>query len=338
MSCVIVTGGAGFIGSHTVVELIESGFTPVIVDDFRNSEPFVIDRLAQITGKNIIFYPTDCSDQKTVDEVFKKHQPSGVIHFAANKAVGESVANPLKYYHNNIGSLVSVLELCKKYQVNQFVFSSSCTVYGEPDHVPVTEQSPMKAATSPYGYTKQVCEKICEDYALSHQGAKMILLRYFNPIGAHPSGLIGELPIGVPSNLVPFITQTVVGLRSELTVFGKGYPTFDGTCIRDYIHVLDLAKSHVVALQKMGEQKERVEIYNVGTGVGSSVLEVITSFEKATGQKVKYKIGNKRDGDAAKIYANNEKCVKQLGWAPKFTLEDALKHAWNWQTKLQSVT
>lgn len=332
---IIVTGGAGFIGSHTVVQLYLAGFIPVIIDDFRNSEPFIIQRLEQITGEKIIIHQCDCSNSSSLNEIFETYHPFGVIHFAAYKAVGESVKEPLKYYTNNIHSLVSILETCKKYDVKNIVFSSSCTVYGEPDQIPVTEETPIKDATSPYGFTKQVGERICEDFSNAHHDFNIILLRYFNPIGAHPSSLIGELPIGIPNNLVPFITQTAAGLREKLTVFGDSYPTQDGTCIRDYIHVVDLADAHVDALKAFGVLKNNLNIYNVGTGVGSSVLDVIKAFEKATNVAVNYEIGPKRAGDAEKIFADNTKIVRELKWKSNFSLEDSMAHAWNWQKSLK---
>jgi UDP-glucose 4-epimerase len=332
---IIVTGGAGFIGSHTVVQLFSAGFIPVIVDDFRNSESFIIERLEKITGQSIIVHNCDCSNEGMLSEIFNIYKPYGVIHFAAYKAVGESVKEPLKYYQNNIGSLLNVLNVCKKLGVFNVVFSSSCTVYGEPDKIPVTEDTPTKEATSPYGFTKQVCERICSDFVIAEPNFKIILLRYFNPIGAHPSALIGELPIGVPNNLVPFITQTVQGLRDQLTVFGNTYPTKDGTCIRDYIHVVDLAEAHVCALKKIETITSSCEVYNVGTGIGSTVLEVVHAFEKRNTIKVNYVIGPKREGDAVQIYAENSKIIRELDWTPKFSLEDAVEHAWKWQITLK---
>lgn len=331
---IIVTGGAGFIGSHTVVSLIESGFKPIIIDDFRNSERFILDRLEEITQTSIIAYDFDCSDENKMNQVVIEHQPIGLIHFAADKAVGESVHDPLKYYSNNFQSLVTILKVCLDQGVENVVFSSSCTVYGEPDEVPVNEQTPMGHTSSPYGYTKQVCERICVDTVNASEKLKVTLLRYFNPIGAHPSGLIGELPIGVPNNLVPYVTQTAAGIRKELTVFGDDYPTPDGTCIRDYIHVCDLADAHVSALKGMEEKSDRLMIYNVGTGLGSSVLDIVHTFTEVNDVKVNYKIGSRREGDAAQVYADNTKIVDQLGWKPKFRLSDALKHAWYWQSTL----
>lgn len=329
---IIVTGGAGFIGSHTVVELINSGFEPIIIDDFRNSKPFILDRIQEIVNTNIISYNFDCADTAKLQEVFDKHKPVGVIHFAADKAVGESVANPLKYYSNNLGSLSSILEICIENKVNNIVFSSSCTVYGEPEENPVIESTPWGITASPYGYTKQVCERICSDTAYAHKDLNITLLRYFNPIGAHESGLIGELPIGAPNNLVPYITQTAAGIREQLTVHGDDYDTKDGTCIRDYIHVVDLANAHVKAIEKA--DKENVSIFNVGTGVGSTVLDVINSFEKVNGVNLNYKMGPRREGDAVSVFANNDKVVNELNWQPRFTLDHAMKDAWNWQQKL----
>lgn len=329
---IIVTGGAGFIGSHTVVALIENGYKPIIIDDFRNSERFILDRLKQITGEEIVSYEFDCSDQIKLREVFSNHPITGVIHFAADKAVGESVNNPLKYYENNVQSLVSLLKLSIEFSVSNFVFSSSCTVYGDPEVVPVDEKVAIGDTPSPYGFTKQVCERICRDTLQAEPSMSMTLLRYFNPIGAHPSGLIGELPIGVPNNLVPYVTQTAAGERKELVIFGDDYATEDGTCVRDYIHVCDLADAHVSAITK--QEKGLVKVYNVGTGIGSSVLEVVNTFEKINRVEVSYKIGERRAGDAAKVYADNQKITTELGWRSKYSLGDALSHAWNWQKKL----
>lgn len=330
---IVVTGGAGFIGSHTVVSLIENGYNPIIIDDFRNSESFILDRLEKITNKKITAYNFDCARQDLLREVFSKEPISGVIHFAADKAVGESVAEPLKYYENNIQSLVSMLKVSIEFGVKEFVFSSSCTVYGEPDKVPVNESAPIKHTSSPYGYTKQVCERICQDTAYANQMMSITLLRYFNPIGAHPSGLIGELPLGVPNNLVPYVTQTASGIRKQLTIFGNDYPTSDGTCIRDYIHVCDLADAHVAAL--FGTSKPGLtNVYNVGTGLGSTVMEVVTTFEDINDVEVPYTIGQRREGDAIRVFADNSKIVRELNWRPKYLLADALKHAWNWQNRL----
>ena len=331
---VLVTGGAGFIGSHTVVALIENGFNPIIVDDFRNSEKFIIARLEKICKEKLVTYDIDCSDYELMEAVFLKEKPQGVIHFAADKSVNESVKDPLKYYHNNIGSLITILKLISNYPVKSFVFSSSCTVYGEPDSILVTETSAIKPAFSPYGYTKQVCEKLLNDFHHSNKGYSIVLLRYFNPIGAHPSGLIGELPIGTPNNLVPYITQTAAGIREKITVFGDTYDTPDGTCIRDYIHVCDLAESHVLALNYADKHLENLVTLNVGTGQGNSVLDVVKTFEKVNELSLNYEIGPKRAGDAPAVYADNSKIKNVLEWQPKFNLEDALAHAWQWQQTL----
>ena len=331
---VLVTGGAGFIGSHTVVELIKNGFEPIIIDDFRNSEKQVVKQLEKLCNKKIISYNLDCCNYSLMEEVFQKEKPEAVIHFAADKSVNESVNSPLKYYENNIGSLVVLLKLIAKYPVKSFVFSSSCTVYGNPDKVPVNEQSPIKKAFSPYGFSKQVCEQCLNDFYASSSNNSIILLRYFNPIGAHPSGLIGELPIGVPNNLIPYITQTAAGIRKKVVVFGDTYETIDGTCLRDYIHVCDLAQSHVLALKYALKKPGSIDTFNVGTGKGNSVLEVIKSFEKINRLTLNYEIGPKRAGDASVVYADNSYIKKKLNWSPKFSLEDALLHAWKWQQTL----
>jgi len=335
---VLVTGGLGFIGSHTVVELQNQGFEVVIVDDLSNSSLAVLDGISKITGKTPAFEKLDLREKSKVQDFFKRHADiSGVIHFAAFKAVGESVENPLSYYENNICTLVYLLqELQKKPQAN-LIFSSSCTVYGQAEKMPITEDAPVQQAMSPYGNTKQIGEEIISDVT-KVSGINAILLRYFNPIGAHPSAEIGELPIGIPQNLVPFITQTAIGLRKELSVFGDDYPTPDGTCIRDYIHVVDLAKAHVVALQRLIEKKnaEKIETFNVGTGTGSSVLEVIQTFEKVSNQKLPYKIVGRREGDITVAYANTDKANTVLGWKSKSTLEEALASAWKWEQKIRS--
>lgn len=335
---VLVTGGLGFIGSHTVVELQNQGFEVVIVDDLSNSSLAVLDGISKITGITPAFEKLDLREKSRVQDFFKRHiDISGVIHFAASKAVGESVENPLLYYENNICSLVYLLqELQKKEQAN-FIFSSSCTVYGQAEKMPITEDAPVQQAMSPYGNTKRIGEEIVSDVT-KVSGINAILLRYFNPIGAHPSAEIGELPIGIPQNLVPFITQTGIGLRKELSVFGNDYPTPDGTCIRDYIHVVDLAKAHVVALQRLIQKKNaaKVETFNVGTGTGSSVLEVIQTFEKVSGQKLPYKIVGRREGDITEAYANTDKANTVLGWKSKSTLEEALASAWKWEQKIRS--
>jgi len=331
---VLVTGGAGFIGSHTVVDLIENGITPIIVDDFRNSEKFVLKQLEKLCVTKIVSYNIDCCNYEQMEAIFSSEKPDGVIHFAADKSVNESVENPLKYYQNNIGSLVTLLRLIEKHPVKSFVFSSSCTVYGNPDRVPVTELSPIKKAFSPYGFSKQVCEQCLVDFHNSNPKNSIILLRYFNPIGAHPSSLIGELPIGVPNNLIPFITQTAAGVREKVVVFGASYNTNDGTCVRDYIHVCDLAKSHVLALNYALKNPNNIDTFNVGTGKGDSVLEVIKSFEKTNSLTLNYEIGQKRAGDAPVVYADNSYIKKKLNWSPKYSLEDALLHSWNWQQTL----
>lgn len=335
---VLVTGGLGFIGSHTVVELQNQGFDVVIVDDLSNSSLTVLDGISKITGKIPAFEKMDLREKDKVQDFFKRHTDiSGVIHFAASKAVGESVENPLLYYENNICSLVYLLqELQKKEQAN-FIFSSSCTVYGQAEKMPITEDAPVQQAMSPYGNTKQIGEEIVSDVT-KVSGVNAILLRYFNPIGAHPSAEIGELPIGVPQNLVPFITQTGIGLRKELSVFGNDYPTPDGTCIRDYIHVVDLAKAHVVALQRLTQKRNaaKVETFNVGTGTGSSVLEVIQTFEKVSGHKLPYKIVGRREGDITEAYANTDKANTVLGWKSISTLDEALASAWKWEQKIRS--
>lgn len=334
---IIVTGGAGYIGSHTVVALVESGFEPVIIDDFSNAERQVHERLESITGKSLTLHEGDCNDMNFMSGVIEKEgNIKGVIHFAAFKAVGESVQKPLAYYQNNIGSLLVLLKLMEKYNIDNFVFSSSCTVYGQPDQLPVTETTAKKPAESPYGNTKQICEEIIEDYVKSTTQFKAVSLRYFNPIGAHSSSLIGELPLGVPGNLVPFVTQTAAGLRPEIVVFGDDYNTPDGTCIRDYIHVVDLAKAHVKAIAyiQKSSQAKLYDIFNLGTGKGNSVLEVIKTFEKVTGEKLNYKIGPRRSGDVEQVYASVDKSNDLLGWTAGLDLGQALKDAWNWQKTL----
>ncbi len=334
---ILVTGGAGYIGSHTVVELVEAGYEPVIIDNFSNSKESVLDGIAAILGRSVPCHQIDCNDAAALRNVFQQEgNIVGVIHFAAYKAVGESVGQPLKYYHNNVGSLVTLLQVMEEFKVTNLVFSSSCTVYGIPETLPVTEQTPVQKANSPYGNTKKVCEEILTDLAISGSSIKSIALRYFNPIGAHPSAKIGELPLGVPSNLVPFITQTAAGIREELTVFGNDYDTPDGTNIRDYVHVVDLAKAHVTAVARMLEGKVAdIEFFNVGTGRGNTVLEAIHAFEKATGVKLNYKIGPRRAGDVPKIYADVTKATEVLGFKTSSTLEETMKSAWDWQLSLQ---
>ncbi|WP_435134601.1 UDP-glucose 4-epimerase GalE [Formosa sp. A9] len=338
MSKVLVTGGLGFIGSHTVVELQNEGFEVVIIDNLSNSSIKVLDGITAITGKKPIFEELDLRDKAGVQQFFKTHNDvKGVIHFAASKAVGESVENPLLYYENNINTLVYVLQELDKLKDANFIFSSSCTVYGQADELPITENAPVKPAESPYGNTKQIGEEIIKDSCRVIPHLKAIALRYFNPIGAHETALIGELPIGVPQNLVPFITQTAVGLREQLSVFGDDYPTVDGTCIRDYIHVVDLAKAHVVALQRLlGNKNEtNYEVFNLGTGTGSSVLEVIKSFERVSGETLNYKIAPRRAGDVIAAYAQTDKANDVLGWKSELSLDDAMRSAWKWEQSIR---
>lgn len=334
MNKIIVTGGAGFIGSHTVVELTEAGYEPIIVDNFSNSDPSVLDGLREILERSVKYYEGDCTDRTFMRNVFKIENPDGVIHFAALKAVGESVRQPLQYYHNNIGSLVTLLDTMRQFNCRNLVFSSSCTVYGTPDKLPVTEEAPVKTAESPYGYTKQVSERIIEDTVKSGDFLSAIALRYFNPIGAHPSAKIGELPIGIPNNLVPFVTQTAAGLRDALVVFGNDYNTPDGSNIRDYIHVVDLAKAHVKTLEYLDKHEQLYDFVNVGTGKGNSVLEVVEAFQKVTGVPLKFRIGERRAGDVEQVYASVEKSAAMLGWQAELTMEQALEDAWRWQKAL----
>jgi UDP-glucose 4-epimerase len=334
---ILVTGGAGYIGSHTTLELIKSGFEPIIIDDFRNSKPFILDKLEALSGQKIASYNIDCNDSTAMEQVFKDHSDIyGVIHFAAYKAVNESVEHPLMYYKNNVGSLVVLLELLEKYKVSNFVFSSSCTVYGEPKNPVVTEETASQIAASPYGDTKMTCEKIVNYTVDSSKQLKSVLLRYFNPIGAHSSGELGELPQGVPNNLLPYLTQTANGIREILTINGDDYKnTVDGTCVRDYIHVVDLAKAHVKSLEWLTSKNEPiVEVFNLGTGTGSSILEVINTFEEVTKVKVNYKIGPRREGDVEQIYANVDKANKVLNWVCEYNLADALEHSWKWEQNI----
>ncbi len=332
---ILVTGGAGFIGSHTVVSLVEAGFNPVIVDDFSNSEPSVLAGLKNILGRNISCHTLDCNNYPAMRQIMREEKIEGVIHFAAFKAVGESMQEPLAYYRNNLGSLITLLDVMLAEGITNLIFSSSCTIYGEPDSTPVTEQTPVKPATSVYGNTKQMGEEILQDVAAA-KPLKCISLRYFNPIGAHPSAQIGELPRGVPSNLVPFVTQTAAGLRKSLTIFGGDYPTADGTCVRDYIHVMDLADAHVAALRyAIKETKPNLyEAFNLGTGQGVTVLELVKTFEKITGKALPYSIGPPRPGDVISVFADVTKANQQLGWATKRTMHDALEDAWRWQKHL----
>ena len=337
---ILVTGGTGFIGSHTTVELQQAGYRVVIVDNLSNSKAEVIDGIENITGIRPAFEQVDCCDLSALKNVFRKYSNiQGIIHFAASKAVGESVEKPLLYYRNNITSLLNLLELMPEYGVKGIIFSSSCTVYGQPskENLPVTEKAPIQKALSPYGNTKQINEEIIQDYIHSGADIKAVILRYFNPIGAHPSALIGELPNGVPMNLIPFVTQTAIGIREQLKVFGNDYDTPDGTCIRDYIYVVDLAKAHVKAMERVLDNPDTdpVEVFNVGTGTGLSTLEVVEGFEKATGVKLNWTYAPRREGDIEKVWGNVEKANKVLGWKAEANIEDVLRSAWKWQLKLR---
>lgn len=337
---ILVTGGTGYIGSHTAVELQQAGYDVVIIDNLSNSNRDVIDGIERITGIRPSFVEADCTDINALRKLFEAHKGiRGIINFAASKAVGESIEKPLLYYRNNLNTLMNLLELMPENGVEGIVFSSSCTVYGEPDENPVTENSPIKEATSPYGNTKQISEEIIRDYVRSGAGIKSVILRYFNPVGAHPSAEIGELPNGVPQNLVPYLTQTAIGIRKELSVFGDDYSTPDGSCIRDFINVVDLAKAHVVAVERMlsGRSQEDVEIFNLGTGVGLSVKELIAAFERATGVKVPHKIVGRRAGDIEKVWANPERANKILGWKATATIDDTMRSAWAWQLHLHDL-
>ncbi|MBC7846303.1 MAG: UDP-glucose 4-epimerase GalE [Flavobacterium sp.] len=334
---IVVSGGLGYIGSHTVVELLNEGFEVIIIDDLSNSSVTVLDGIMRITKKTPIFENFDLREKNKVQQFFKKYYDvAGFIHFAASKAVGESVQKPLLYYENNLASLIYILQELQEKLVANFIFSSSCTVYGQAESMPITEEASIQPAISPYGNTKQIGEEIIKDVA-KVSSLNAVLLRYFNPIGGHSSLEIGELPLGVPQNLVPYIMQTGIGLRKELSVYGDDYPTVDGTCVRDYIHVVDVAKAHVVAMQRLinGKNLEQVETFNLGTGKGSSVMEVIQTFEKISEQKLPYNIVNRRDGDIVSAYANTEKANSILGWNTKLTLEEALASAWNWEKKIR---
>ncbi len=336
---VLVTGGTGYIGSHTVVELINSGFEVVIVDNLSNSEKSVIDRIEKITGVKPAFEEFDLCDRKKVEKLFEDYPNiDSIIHFAASKAVGESVEKPLLYYRNNLQSLINLLEIMNQGKAKNLVFSSSCTVYGQPDKLPVTEDAPVKPAESPYGNTKQISEEIIRDTCKVNDNISAIALRYFNPVGAHESAQIGELPLGVPANLVPFITQTAAGIRQQLSVFGDDYSTPDGSCIRDFIHVVDLAKAHVIALERMikNKQKSNYEYFNIGTGNGFSVLQLIKAFENTTGQKLNYKIVARRPGDIEQIYADTTVANQELGWKAELGIEEMMRSAWEWQKALSS--
>ena len=339
---ILVTGGTGFIGSHTVVELQQAGYNVVIVDNLSNSRADVVDGIESITGVRPAFEQVDCQDLAALANVFNKYSDiSGVIHFAASKAVGESVQKPLTYYRNNITSLINILELMQRHEVKGIIFSSSCTVYGQPsaEHLPVTEDAPIQKALSPYGNTKQINEEIIQDFIHSGASVKAVILRYFNPIGAHPSALIGELPIGVPMNLIPFVTQTAVGIRKQLKIFGNDYGTPDGTCIRDYIYVCDLAKAHVKAMERVlgNENTDAVEVFNIGTGRGVSTLEVVEGFERATGVKVNWEYAPRREGDIEKVWADPAKANTVLGWKAETSLDDTLRSAWKWQLRLKEM-
>lgn len=336
---VLVTGGAGYIGAHTLVELVAAGYAPIVVDDLSRSSMKLLNGVAKITGKKIPFYQIDCADTAKLKDVFDRHPAvSGVIHFAAFKSVNESVEKPLLYYRNNIDSLLALLEVMREKKVDHFVFSSSCTVYGQPDSIPVTEDAPFKRPESPYGATKQMGERILEDAVKASATLRVVSLRYFNPIGAHPSGDIGELPIGVPNNLVPYITQTAIGKRKKLTVFGNDYNTPDGSCLRDFIHVVDLAKAHVSALAEIDGFANRFEPFNLGSGVPCSVLELIQSFIKVTDVPVPYDIGPRRPGDIEKVFAHPAKSNQGLRWKTELTIDDALRDAWNWEKKLADAS
>lgn len=340
MSKILVTGGTGFIGSHTVVELIQSGYSVVIVDNLSNSQEVSLSGIEQITGVKPDFYKVDCTDTKQLSEVFAKHSDiSAVIHFAAYKAVKESIDKPLEYYRNNLLSMISLLEVMEKAKVNGLVFSSSCTIYGEGATLPISENLPMTPTTSPYGRTKQMCEEIIADYAAVNKDFFNISLRYFNPIGAHPSGLIGELPLGTPNNLIPYITQTAAGLRDELKVFGNDYPTPDGTAVRDYIDVVDLAKAHVLAVTRLvkGGSTLQLDAFNLGSEKGSSVKEIIETFEEVNSLKLNWSFAPRRQGDVPVIYADAGKAQRELGWKAETPLGQSLKNAWNWERKYRKL-
>ncbi len=337
---ILVTGGAGYIGSHTAVELIKSGYEVVIVDNLSNSRAEVIERIQKIAGTRPSFHNFDLCDAGKLADFFKTEKSiTGIIHFAASKAVGESVQKPLLYYRNNLNSLINLIDQMKVNGIPDLVFSSSCTVYGQPDKLPVTEDTPFKTAESPYGNTKQICEEVMQDVAKVNDDLNFIALRYFNPVGAHESAEIGELPLGVPANLVPFITQTAAGIRKELSVFGDDYDTPDGTAVRDYIHVVDLAEAHVKAMDRMTgkKQKRNYEYFNVGTGNGTSVLEVIKTFERVTNQKLNYKIVDRRPGDVVKIYANTDLANNELGWKASLGIDQMMADAWRWQKKVSGI-
>lgn len=331
---ILLTGGAGYIGAHTAVELILQGYDILLIDDFSKSNKTLLTGIEKITNKRPSFQEGDCKDSKFLESIFSKNKFDTVIHFAAYKSVKESVQKPLLYYDNNLRSMTELLRAMNNFAVNELIFSSSCTVYGQPDVIPVDETAPFKRAESPYGATKQMCERLLEDVVLAGEKLKVISLRYFNPIGAHPSALIGELPIGVPDNLVPYVTQTAAGLREKLTIFGDDYSTPDGSCLRDFIHVMDLAQAHVSAVEKIDSMPSRNEAFNLGTGEGVSVLGLARKFIEVTGVKLNYEVGPRRPGDIEKVYANPAKAKKLLGWQTKLTLETALADAWRWQKQL----
>ena len=337
-SKILVTGGAGYIGSHTVVELQQAGYDVIIADNLSNSSRSVIDNIAKITGIKPTFVQIDLVDSASTENLFKENHIGGIIHFAAHKYVGESVKEPLQYYHNNFTSTLNILREMQKYQIRNFVFSSSCTVYGQADKLPVTEQTPIQQAQCPYGNTKQVIEEILQDVCLANEQLQVISLRYFNPIGAHHSSLIGELPLGVPQNLIPYITQTAIGIRECLQIFGNDYNTKDGTCLRDYIHVEDLAKAHVVALNRMQQYKmdKNYEVFNIGTGMPSSVLEIIQAFEKVSMMSLPYKFAERREGDIEKVWADTTFANTVLGWKSEKSLEEMMLSAWNWELALKN--
>ncbi len=336
---VLVSGGAGYIGSHTAVALIEAGYDVVIIDNLSNSDMGAVEGVRKITGVEVSFEKVDCCDKEALRAIFKKYPFRSAIHFAAYKAVGESVSEPLKYYSNNLTSFINILELMKEEGRENILFSSSATVYGEPDALPVTESSPRKPSTSPYGNTKQMCEDILRDATSAYEGLKGIALRYFNPMGAHPSALIGELPRGVPNNLVPFITQTAAGVRECLSIFGDDYPTPDGTCIRDYIDVVDLAGAHVAAIGRLieGRNKSKYEIFNVGTGRGVSVMELVKAFERVNNLSLNYRIAGRREGDTIEVWANTTLANEELGWKATRTLDETLAAAWAWENNIRDI-
>ena len=332
---ILVTGGAGYIGAHTVVELAQAGYQPVIVDNLSRSDKTLLNGIEKILGQKPTFHEGDCADEDFLKKVFEAEKDiQCAMHFAAYKSVGESVQFPTMYYSNNLNSLIALVNVMRSFGVQEIIFSSSCTVYGQPDRIPVGEDAPMKYAESPYGATKQMCERILED--VSRLGMRVVSLRYFNPIGAHPTTQLGELPIGVPNNLVPYLTQTAIGKRPKLTVFGDDYDTPDGSCVRDFIHVVDLAQAHIKAMEFLAAKEKNAlyKVFNVGTGIGVSVLELISKFQQATGVKLNYVIGPRRPGDVEKTYADPAKAFKELQWKPKFSIEDGLLHAWRWEEKL----